>query len=358
MKKTADFYKGFANGAALTGLLTLIVLVIAGIVVLFYMFGDVVPPGTMGVRQIKFGPGQGFSKVALEPGYHWAFPFYSEVHVIPRKVRILHMNRNKKLYPGSSGAFRVQTLDGPRVDADISILSRFYPAPGKDGDLEHGGPADLLNKVGITPAEWDTQIAKVADDELRRTLGNLTTRQFYNPHLREQQIAIAHKDMNRRLAEFGIKIEAVLLRRFTYVAERIDKAIFEKNLQKQEEELKEKAGALAEAKAETERIAAEWDAKIKTLKAEGNAKAEVIRSEGDLYEKKKRAEADLLVAKAKAEVDRLKAGALAKSRGADIYVARELAPLLGSLKGGVVRDLDPYNLEEWMRRLGIRGHTQ
>jgi hypothetical protein len=84
----------------------------------------------------------------------------------------------------------------------------------------------------------------------------------------------------------------------------------------------------------------------------------VIRSRGELYEKKQVAKGDLLVAKARAEVDRLTQGVLANSIGAEIYVARELAPILGSLKGGVVQNLDPYDLEQWVKRLGVTEAVQ
>ena len=91
------------------------------------------------------------------------------------------------------------------------------------------------------------------------------------------------------------------------------------------------------------------------MKVEGDNKANVLKSEANLYEKSKIAEADLLVAQASAEVERRKALLLSESAGADIFVAKELAPLLASLKGGVVSEMDPYDLEEWMKRLGVGG---
>ena len=118
------------------------------------------------------------------------------------------------------------------------------------------------------------------------------------------------------------------------------------------------AGKLAEVQAELRQVEAEGDAKIKTLSVEGENKAKVVRSEADLYQQQKMAEGDLLVAQAVAEVDRLKAGVLAKSNGAANYIARELTPLLGSLKGGIVRNANPYDLEAWMKRLGIASELQ
>jgi hypothetical protein len=34
-------------------------------------------------------------------------------------------------------------------------------------------------------------------------------------------------------------------------------------------------------------------------------------------------------------------------------VARELAPILASLKGGIVTDIDPYDLGKWVDKLGV-----
>jgi hypothetical protein len=185
-------------------------------------------------------------------------------------------------------------------------------------------------------------------------MARLSTGEFYNPVRREEEIVEAQQSINKRLNEFGIDVIAVLLRRYTYAEERIDNAIFEKNLQDQEERLNAAASVLAEAKAASEGVEAEMDARITTLKVEGENKVRVVRSEGDLYETDKVAQGDLAVAKAMAEVDSLKAGVLARSAGADAYVARELTPIMSSLKGGVVGDLDPYNLDAWLNKFGAR----
>jgi hypothetical protein len=59
----------------------------------------------------------------------------------------------------------------------------------------------------------------------------------------------------------------------------------------------------------------------------------------------------LLVAESRAEVDTRRAKALSEIQGADVYIARELAPILRSLKGGVVSDVDPYNIDAWIKKL-------
>lgn len=330
------------------GLLYFLSLIVVALLVIAFVFGTVVPPGEMGVRQIAFGPYQGFSRKSLPPGYHWSIPFYSTIHMVPQTISILNLERSGAQ---SGNAIEVQTTDGSSVEVDVSIFTRFYPASGE----KHGGPSDLIQTLGTQSSLWVDRIRTASINELRKHLGRLSTSEFYNPHLREAAVKEARDSLNGRLNAFGIEVEAVLLRRYTYTEERIDTAIFQKNLQDQEERLNNAKKFLAEAKADLEKVAAEWDAKIATLRIEGENQARVIRSEADLYETEKRSAGDLLIAKARAEVDRLKAGALASSVGAEIYVGKSLAPLLASLKGGLITQLDPYNLKEWASKLGVKG---
>lgn len=344
MQLTAD---DEARGGVAMGFLTLVIVGSLALGALAYTFGTVVPPGQMGIRQITFGPFRGFSERALPSGYHWTVPFYSTVHLIPSTIQVLDVNQNDS---GGSTPLEIQTTDGSSVDIDVSLLYRFNVEKSES----RGGPDDLITKVGSVQ-EATNRIETASMNELRKSLGKLSTSEFYNPERREEEIQAAHKGMDERLAPFGIKVEAVLLRRYTYREERIDTAIFQKNLQDQEERLNAALSKLAEAKADLERVSAEWDAKIKTLRVKGDNTARVLRSEGDLFEAKKKAEGDLLVAKARADVERAKAGALASTAGANIYLGKELAPILGSLKGGIVSELDPYNLEAWMSRFGVAG---
>ncbi len=331
------------------------------LVVLFavvYTFGYVVPPGHMGVLRYGMGPKQGYQPEGLAPGYHPGFPLMNlmTINLVPTTIQVVHLHRDRKKHPNSSGPLEVQTTDGAKVLVDVSLLARFFPAPTFDakGGKVHGGPADLLQSVGLSEHDWFNRIRRNADDELRRALGKLSTADFYNPNLREhQQVKVAHTRMNQSLSRFGIEVVGVLLRRYTYEAQEINQAIQRKNLQDQEERLNAMKSEFARVSAELQKVEADYDARIKTLQIQGETNSEVIRSEGDLYEEKKRAEATLLVAQATAEVDRKKANALSETIGSDVYLARELAPLLSSLKGGVVSGLDPYNLKTWEEKLGV-----
>ena len=340
--------RGFA---AIRGLVVLIILVAIALSLVYYAFGELIPPGQMGVRQITMGPGQGYSRRALKPGYHWTVPFYSRIYLMPSTMQVLNFHRHQA--GGDPGPLEIKTSDGADVDVDITVLTRFFPEPGEAEGKKHGGPADLITNVGSSADRWRNQIEGVASDELKQGLSSLLTGEFYNPHKREAAIKNALVRMNERLGPFGIVAEGILLRRYIYRDSRIDDAIFNKNLQDQERNLKEVFGALADAQAKLEREAAEWDAKIATLKVEGENQSKVLRSEGELLQAQKEAEGNLKLARAQAEVDRLRSQALAQAAGADVYVARETAPILESLKGGVISGVDPYDLKKWSEKLGV-----
>ncbi len=340
------------RGGFLKPIGVLLIVLIGVLSVLYYIFGEVIPPGMMGVRQITMGPGQGFSRRGLSPGYQWTVPFYSKIHLIPSTIQVLNFHRGQAGL-NASGPLEIKTSDGADVEVDITVMSRFYPAPGEVEDRTHGGPADLVTNVGRTEDRWVNQITGVASDELKQGLSSLLAGEFYNPHKREAALKDAQNRMNKRLEPFGITIEGVLLRRYTYRDSRIDDAIFNKNLQDQERNLKEVSGQLAEAQAKLEKEAAEWDAKIATLQVYGENQALILQSEGRLVQSQKQAEGDLGVAKAEAEVDRLRAQALAQSQGADVYVARETVPVVESLRGGVISGVDPYDMSSWTQKLGV-----
>lgn len=341
------------------GLIVFIVVAFIGLAIFGYIFGYIVKPGYMGIRQIAFGPYQGFSKKGLPPGYHWSVPFYSKIHFVPATMQLMDFDHvedaeGNDLEEGADlkqlPNLEVQTTNGQSMFVDLSLLYRFYEMPGK----EHGGPSDLVTKVGTEEREWHNRVITVVENELKKTLGRLSTSQFYNPYLRQKEVDIAEKNMGERLAPLGIKMEAVLLRRYTYAAADIDEAIYQKNLTVLAEQVNTAAGKLEEVRAMVAQVASKGDAAVKTMLVEGENQARVIRSRADLYESLKEAEGNLAVAQARAEADRSKAKALAAGSGVQAYVAMEMAPIIKTLKGGVVADVNPFNMEAWLRNFGFQ----
>lgn len=343
-------------GGIIISLAVILALLLFAVVGVAYTFGYVVPPGSMGVRQRLLPPNKGFQEEALPPGYHWSIPVYSTIHYVPSTIQLMHFHRDRSSYPESHDVLEIQTTDGSSVNVDVTIFYRFFSrpqhAPGKE-QLVHGGPADLLQLVG-TEEKWRPYITIAVVKSLKESLGRLSTSEFYDPDLREREVARAQQAINDGLNKAGIKVLEILLRRYTY-EEKIDNAIFEKNLQDQEESLSLAAARFAKQKADLERIAAEKDADIKTVLVTGENKAKVKRAEAERYEAEKKAQGDLLVAKSQAEVDRDRASVLANATGADVYVAKKMAPLLKSLRGGIVDEIDPYDLGSWMERFGVQG---
>jgi regulator of protease activity HflC (stomatin/prohibitin superfamily) len=351
MKSTSSItlHSSAERGGAVRGLLVLLLLVSIALTSVAYVFGVIVPVGSVGVRKIAFGPGQGLSPQILKPGFHWTIPGYSTIYEVPQTVRIIDFERDTKAYPSSFGSLDVPTVDGTTINIDVAVLYRFYPSAGADSFGSHGGAADLINQVGATEVQWGKYLSQIADNELKRSLSSLSTAEFYDPKAREERVKIAENNLRQRLAPVGVNLQGVLLRRYTYRDE-IDQAIFKKNLQELESAYNKVAGEFAEAQRDVNKVDSEGVVAIQNLAKQGGSEAEKIRSEGDLYRREKIAQGDLLVAEARADVDRMRAEVLSKA-GSDVYVALQLAQLLGTLKGGVLANVDPYDFDSWVKKL-------
>ncbi|MEY4700732.1 MAG: hypothetical protein RL326_919 [Pseudomonadota bacterium] len=326
-----------------------VLIVCAALVGVAFVFGTVVSVGSVGVRKIAFGPRQGLLTRSLPPGFHWTIPGYSTIYEVPQTVQVVDFDRDIQNVPTSFGSLDVPTTDGTTVDIDVSVLYRFYATQGTDAGRRHGGPAELLNNVGPTNRQWSKYISQVADNELKRALGSLSTVDFYDPTARETRVKVAETALAEQLAPLGIKVESILLRRYTY-REEIDQAIFKKNLQELESAYNRVAGDFAEAQRDVNKVEANGNVAIQNLDKQGISEAEKIRSEGDLYRRTKVADGDLLVAQARAAVDKQRNEVLSRA-GSDVYVALQLAQILSTLKGGIVSNADPYDLESWVKKL-------
>ena len=359
-------------------LLGLIVVVLIAVLTPYFIFGKVVPPDQIGVRRNFFGVAGllegGFASKGLPPGLHWQIPFVSEVSLKRRGLQ--YVTFSNKAIEGEDTVKKlvIITTDGAKVETDVTMVLRFFERPGGEEDLtidekvrpetkldpapkavrkifQHGGPRDLLSRYKDERSEILSKVAERAENALNQNLSPLSTSDFYNPVLREQAALNTQEILAKSLAADGIELWGTLIRRYSYEEPKIDDQIFAKNLQDQTERLNAAASKLAFAKAETEKQRANWDAQIESLKVQGQSSVNVTLSQAELYESSKKAEGDLLVASSHAEVDTRRAKALSEIQGADVYVARELAPLLKSLKGGVISDLDPYDVDAWIKKL-------
>lgn len=369
---TKNLESGFVRAALA------LVLFLLGLILLvpYVLLGKVVTPDKIGVRRNFFSVPPilegGFAEKGLPPGLHWQIPFVSQVELIPRGLQYVSFSEGELEGERTFPELLVPTTDGSKVKTDVTLILRFFQQPGVSeisgseevrGDgtdeapksirktIQHGGPRELIERYTTNTPSIMEKFAQRSENELRKALSPLSTSDYYNPKKREAAALLAHDKIAESVGKDGIELLGTLVRRYTYAEQKIDDQIFAKNLQDQIERLNAAASKLAAAKAETERQRALNDAKIASLQVEGDSKVKVVESEGNLYEAQKVAEGDLLVASAKAEVDGKRAEVLSEIAGADIYVARELAPLLQTLRGGVVSDVDPFDVEAWIKRL-------
>ena len=339
---------------ALKAALVLVLVLTLGISFLLYTFGVLVRPGYIGVRNISFGPGQGYSRAGLKPGVHWDVPFYSQVYQVPSTLQRVNFHRGTAEGEPDAEPLKVPTgVDSTAVEVDISVLYKFFDRPGKLGDLDHGGPGDMLISFGIEPNGWKERVRFAADRILKNNLRKLSASDFYNPELRQQRLSEAEVELRQELLPFGVDVTGVLLRRYTYQNESLEENIFEKNLEAQSRRVQDEQTKLAEVEALYRDSESKGTAAVETLRKKAESDASLIFSEAQRIEAEKKAQGDLLIAKARAEIDKMKAKALQSGIGAEVYVARQLAPVLSSVKGGIVSQSDPYDLDAWMNRLGI-----
>jgi regulator of protease activity HflC (stomatin/prohibitin superfamily) len=356
-----------------------IVVVLALLVgLIFFVFGQVVPPDMIGIRRnfISFPPflKPGFQEKGLYPGLHWKIPEVSTIQLIPRDFQFIHLNQRKISGDYTQKQLEVPTTDGSKVQADITLILRFFEEPNKSDEPQkidliageegerrvpfatrsitsHGGPNDLANTYSLDRQTQLRIFTVTAEEKLKETLSNLSTQDYYDPVLREIAALNASRQVNEIVNPDGIELWATLIRRYIYSEKRIDDQIFNKNLQEATERLNAAERSLQQAKAETEETAARWDAEIKDLRVQGEQQRAVIMSEADRFEVEKISEGDRLIQEAIAKVDKAKNKILTEVDGAEVYVAREMTPLLETLEGGVVTDIDPYDIDAWVKKL-------
>ncbi len=356
---------------------------VVAITLLYTIFGTVVPPDKIGVRKNYFSFGildEGYVPVGLEPGLHLKFPTISEIILLPRGFQIINLNREgAETGDLDLDSLEVPTTDGSKVNTDVSLLVRLYerqeegappvPPPAKPVPVElasqdtpsvplatqkersHGGPEQLITSYRDKVQLQLQRFVQVAQDELRRTMSELSTTDFYDPTLREHAAFVAHEAINAKTNPQGIEVWATLVRRYTYADAEIDQRIFQKNLQFQTEKFRAAATKFTEAEAEIRKTEAKWQAKIQDMVVAGQNYVTRAESDARLYEETKIAEGERTLKTQQAEVTSAQNRLLASMPGANLYLAREMVPLLRTLGGGVVANLDPYDIDSWVKKL-------
>jgi regulator of protease activity HflC (stomatin/prohibitin superfamily) len=320
--------------------LIVLVLIVAAVAVL--TFGKTVPPGYMGLRQTYFGPTKGYEENGFAPGVYLTVPLLSTVHLLPEGVRLLHLE--------GRNALAVTTVEGALVDLEVSIVTRI----NRISTDSIQGPGGLARSLAIADTtRWDKHIESVSEEALLDSFSKLMASEFYIPEKRLLATEQAFERIKPKLARVGIVLDSLLLHNFNYQRDEIEKAIFAKNIQVKEKELNRALSSLAKVEAELSETEAKLKADVDVLLTKGEQLALRIGSEAALREAENKAKGDQLVALSEAKIKFETSKLLADEQAASRLIAEQMAPLLGSLKGGVISGVDPYDLEQWARRFGI-----
>ena len=303
-----------------------------------------VGPSELGIKVVRVPVlgARGVHKEVYDAGFHLVLkPFDIEkMYLFPKDLQVLDLTgtREEAAREASvSKAAHIQTSDGFFVDIDVSIL---YNVVDPYLVFTRLGTGRLFESSGIVPK---------AEPVLKQTLGELTTEEFYNSPLRTQKVQQAKDLLSRDLAEYGLRVDNILVRYFRYTDE-IQKNIEEKKLKDQLVFKNQAEGRAATEGAKLKKMIQEGQASVDIKLQEGRAYITTKDAERDLYVRSKHAEADLLVKLAEANKTQLRNTAL-QGTGSDRMVGLKMAEVYKGLEVLVLpsdgaNGVNPLNLEQ------------
>lgn len=347
-KATGAFKKIFQSGGKLS---KFVILCLTGFILFFIVlniFYVYVGPDEYGIRIKLVGSDAGVQKEIYQTGLNLVLPTINSIEKMPKNLQFIELTAFPTRYQTAKNtatgrAAHIQTSDGFYVDVDLSILYHITD-PYK--------VMTMLGKKGI----YENAILPKVEPALKRTLGKLTTEEFYDSHLRVQKMQEAECILTEEFSRYGLEVKKVLIRYFRY-SEKIQKNIEDKKLKDQlvfKNQAEERA---AKEAAILRRVIKEGEAKMAVLLEEGKAYVTKKRAELDLYSRTKKAEADLLVKLAEAQKAELKNDAL-KSIGSENLVGLEMAKLLTGVEAIILPSdgksgLNPLNLNQTLKTFDV-----
>jgi regulator of protease activity HflC (stomatin/prohibitin superfamily) len=311
-----------------------------------------VRPGQWGVKQVTFGSGQGVHQEIYPPGTHFMIPGTERMHRFPADLQVLEMSDsqlpsahipNLRTVP----AIKIQTSEGYTVSVDITVLYRIDDA------------YKVMTKIGPNRLYEDAVVVPRAEQQLRRTFGELDAEEFYKGDTREKAANDAQRLLDTELQPLGIKVTHVLVRQYRYDA-RYQAAIEQRKIQDQTVFKNQAEAQAATAEAEKNKIVAEGQAGVNVEYARGNAEVEKLKSEADLYTRTKAAEGELTERLARAQGTDLENKAL-RGLGSENMVGLKMAEALKGVdvvilpsdgEGGT----NPLDLNQMLRRFDVKGN--
>ena len=282
-------FAGFLQSAFMRRIMLPIIALVLLLKVLMWACLVYVGPSELGIKVVRIPVlgARGVHKEVYNTGFHVVLkPFDIEkMYLFPKDLQVLDLtgSREEAAREASiSKAAHIQTSDGFFVDIDVSIL---YNVVDPYLVFTRLGTGRLFESSGIVPK---------AEPVLKQTLGELTTEEFYNSPLRTQKVQQAKDLLSRDLAEYGLRVDNILVRYFRYTDE-IQKNIEEKKLKDQLVFKNQAEGRAATEGAKLKKVIQEGQASVDIKLQEGQAYITTKDAERDLYVRSKHAEADLLV---------------------------------------------------------------
>jgi regulator of protease activity HflC (stomatin/prohibitin superfamily) len=314
-------------------------------------FAVYIRPGQWGVKQVVLGPGQGVHKDIYPPGLHFLTPGAERMHLFPADLQVLEMSDAQM--PSAHipnlrtvAAIKIQTSEGYTVSVDVTVLYRIED------------PYQVMIQIGPGRLYEDSVVIPRAEQQLRRTFGELDAEQFYKGDTREKVAADAQRLLAEDLLARGIKVTHVLVRQYRY-DKRYQAAIESRKIQDQTVFKNQAEAQAALAEAEKNKIVAEGAAAVNVEAARGNAEVQKLASEADLYTRTKAAEGELAVRLARAQGTQLENTAL-RGVGSENMVGLKMADALKGVEVIVLPSdgeggTNPLDLNQLLRRFDVRG---
>ena len=337
-------------GGAGVRLVWLVVAVLAVSLVGYNSCTTYVRPGEAGVKQIIYGKGEGIEPFVYGVGLHFVGAG-QRMHLFPTHLQILELtnSRSERVENGPghrvTSEINIQTSEGYNVRVDATVLYRI------------SDPLKVMKSIGPGRLFEDSAVVPRSAQDLRRALGELDAEDFYRGSKRMEKAHEAQAALSAELADKGIEIVQVFVRRYVYDAP-YQNAIELRKIQDQTVYKNEAEAKAAIANAAKNKIIAEGAAAVQVELSRGEAEVKKLDAEADLYRRKKAAEADLLVRLAEAKGTELESQAL-RAAGAENLVGLRMAE---ALKGTQIIVLpsdgeggtNPLDLQALLKRFDVR----
>jgi regulator of protease activity HflC (stomatin/prohibitin superfamily) len=322
--------------------------VFLGIYILGSSCSTYVPPNMIGVRQVYFGSGAGIRPESYGPGLHFIVGGIERLHLFPHDIQIVNFSGGSSEASEQSrraDSIKIQTSDGYNVQLDVSIIYRIED------------PYHVFTEAGPGRAFEDRLVIPRADRILRKTLGELNSEEFYQGPKRIEKARAAHDQLVTEIAPYGIRVQAVLVRGYTYDP-KYQQMIEGRKIRDQTVFLRQAEAKAAIEQRKRDTMVAEGAANQETELSRGKAEVEKLRAQADLYQRKRAAEGKLLVELADAKGTQLENTAL-QGAGSENLVGLKMADALRGVRVIVLPSdgkdgTNPLNLGELLRKFQVR----